>query len=232
MKLAFTTRFGHDEELIFAQQLGADAVVVRFALGDPTDTNLAPVAHRVRVAGLQLAGVELTGMPQEFEPWANGLTGALLAAESAGVDTLLCASPTQKAASLATDLESVVATASAAGVTVLLDSARLLKEEMGLLPAGNVRVELAVDADTSAEEIGDRVRSGGIEALRFEGQGQPLGEAPVDVPALLSAANEAGFSGLLRGGAPAALTEDDDWHPKGAANDLGYLRAVVQSLST
>ena len=77
MKLALTVRYGYDEELIFAQQLGADAVVVRFDLGDPQDTDLAPVANRVQVAGLQLAGVELFGMSEEFQPWSDGLTGAL-----------------------------------------------------------------------------------------------------------------------------------------------------------
>ena len=68
MKLALTVRFGYDEELIFAQQLGADAVVVRFDVSGPQDIDLFPVAHRVRVAGLQLAGVELTGLADTFQP--------------------------------------------------------------------------------------------------------------------------------------------------------------------
>ena len=139
-----TVRYGYDEELIFAQQLGADAVVVRFDLGDPQDTDLAPVAHRVQVSGLQLAGVELFGMSDEFRPWSDGLTGALLAAQAAGVDTLLCASPVRQSATLAEDLEAIVATAMATEVMVCLDSSRLLPEELVWLPAGSVHVELAV----------------------------------------------------------------------------------------
>jgi hypothetical protein len=92
MKLALTVRYGYDEELILAQQLGAD-LVVRFDLGDPQDTDLSPVVHRVQGTGLQLAAVELFGMSDEFQPWYDVLTGALLAAQDAGVDTLLCASP-------------------------------------------------------------------------------------------------------------------------------------------
>ena len=227
MRLAFTTRFGHDDELIFAQQLGADAVVVRLELGSPSDTDLAPVAHRVRVAGLQLAG-----MPQQSVQWSDSLDRALVAAEDAGVDTLLCAPPTQASVNLSDQLSSVVATASATGVKVLLDSARLLPEHLDLLPAGNVQVELAIDGATAADDVAAGVRSGSVAALRFEGEGRPLGEAAVDVPQVLAAADDAGFDGWLRAGASAPLSDDDDWRPKGAANDLGYLRAIVQSLGS
>ena len=234
MKLALTVRYGYDEELIFAQQLGADAVIVRFDLGDPRDTDLAPVAHRVRVAGLQLAGVELSGMADQFQPWSDGLTGALLAAQNAGIDTLLCASPTQHASTLGQDLEAVVATTSMTGVRVCLDSSRLLPEELAWLPAGDVQVELVLGvpgagADGPAQAAA-RVHSGGISAIRFEGGGLPLGMGAIDVTAMLRAIAAAGYDGLIRAGAPPLLGEDDDWNPKGAANDLGYLRAVLQSL--
>ena len=47
-----------------------------------------------------------------------------------------------------------------------------------------------------------------------------------DVPAA------AGYDGLVRAGTAALLAADDDWNPKGAANDLGYLRAVLQTLDS
>jgi sugar phosphate isomerase/epimerase len=236
MKLALTVRYGYDEELILAQQLGADAVVVRFDLGDPQDTDLAPAAHRVQVAGLELAGVELFGMSQQFQPWSDGLTGALLAAQDAGVQTLLCASPTRRAATLAEDLEAVVAAATATGVRVCIDSSSLLPEELAWLPAGDVHVELAVGLPPMqtgagmAQAAAARVRAGGISSVRFEGGGRPLGDSPLDVPATIAALADAGYTGLIRAGAPPLLGEDDEWNPKGAANDLGYLRAVIQSL--
>jgi hypothetical protein len=238
MKLALTVRYGYDEELIFAQQLGADAVVVRFDLGDPQDTDLAAVAHRVQVSGLQLAGVVLFGMSDEFRPWSDGLTGALLAAQAAGVDTLLCASPVRQSATLAEDLEAIVATAMATEVMVCLDSSRLLPEELVWLPAGSVHVELAVgltplEAGANlAADVGERVRSGGISAVRFEGGDRPLGDGPLNVAACVTAMAAAGYDGLVRAGTAALLATDDDWNPKGAANDLGYLRAVLQTLDS
>ena len=236
MKLALTVRYGYDEELIFAQQLGADAVVVRFDLGDPQDTDLRPVAHRVQVAGLELAGVELTGMADTFQPWSDGLTGALLAAQSAGVDTLLCASPRRHASTLAVDLAAVVATTDATGVKVCLGSACLLPQELAWLPAGDVHVELAVGLPPLTAEAGlgaataSRIQAGGISSVRFEGGGRPLGGTVLDVPACMAAVVAAGYDGLVRAGAPPLLATDDDWNPKGAANDLGFLRAVLQTL--
>jgi hypothetical protein len=233
MKLALTTRFGHDEELIFAQQLGADGVVVRTDLGDPADTDLVPVAHRVRVAGLDLAAVELTGLPSESSAWSNGLTGALLAAEAADIDRLLCAPPVARSARLAEEIAAVVAASSEAGVVLCLESSGLRPEDVAWLPAGNVRGELVIDAQHDIGATVEQVRGGGVEAVRIEGGGQPLGEGGPDVPRLLAALAGAGFDGLVRAGAAPRLTDDDDdWNPKGAANDLGYLRAVLQSLAS
>jgi sugar phosphate isomerase/epimerase len=236
MKLALTVRYGYDEELIFAQQLGADSVVVRFDLGDPQDTDLSPVVHRVQMVGMQLAGVELFGMADEFQPWSNGLTGALLAAQDAGVTTLLCASPIRRSATLAVDLEAVGATAATTGVCVCLDSSCLLAEELAWLPAGDVHVELALGlapleaGDSLAAEAADRVSAGGVSSVRFDGGGKPLADGALNVPACFKALATAGYDGLVRAGSAPLLAEDDDWNPKGAANDLGYLRATLQTL--
>jgi hypothetical protein len=238
MKLALTVRYGYDEELIFAQQLGADSVVVRFDLGDPQDTDLSPVVYRVQVAGMQLAGVELFGMSDEFQPWSNGLACALLAAQDAGVETLFCASPIRQSATLTVDLEAVVATASATGVRVCLDSSCLLPEELAWLPAGDVQVELALGlaplepGASLAAEAAKRVSAGGVSSVRFDGGGQPLGIGSLNVPACFKALATAGYDGLVRAGSAALLAEDDDWNPKGAANDLGYLRATLQTLQS
>ena len=232
MKLAFTTRFGHDDEMIFAQQLGADAVIVRFDLTDPTDIDLTPVAHRVRVAGLQLAGVELAGLPQQFDAWQAGLSRALQAARNAGVDTLHCTPPAQYSDPLTEHLGSIGNASSAAGVTVLLDSAHLTPEDLGRLPIGAVHAEFAVVGATTPEEVVASVQSRSTGVLRLEGEGRPLGDAAVDVPRMLAAVAAVGFDGYVRAGTSAPLSEDDDWQPKGSANDLGYLRAVIQSLST
>lgn len=218
MRLALTVRHGYDQELVLAQRLGVDAVVARLDLADPQDTDLGPVVHDVRNAGLELAAVELFGMPDEFQPWSDGLTGALLAAEAAGVGKILCASPTRRAVSLAADLEAVVATATATSTTVCLDSSCLLPEELAWLPAGNVHIELVAGltpllptANLSAE-LAQRIRAGGVDSVRFEGGGRPLDDGPLDVPGALAALAGAGFDGHVR---------------PGAVGDLDYLRTAL-----
>ena len=236
MKLALTVRFGYDEELIFAQQLGDDAVIVRVDAPDPRDINLSPAAHRVRVAGLQLAGVELTGLADTFQPWSDGLLRALRAAASAGVDTLLCALPSARPATFATDLEATVTAATGTGVTVCLDAARLLPAELATLPAGSLCLELALGLPPTAAgpsvatDAATRIQAGGVRSVRFEGEGRPLGDTALDVPGCMVAIARAGYDGLIRPGAAPLLAQDDDWKPKGAANDLGYLRGVLQAL--
>jgi sugar phosphate isomerase/epimerase len=139
---------------------------------------------------------------------------------------------------LAKDLAAVVATATATEVRICLDSSRLLPEELAWLPAGEVHIELAIGllplaagADLTSRTV-DRMRAGGVSSVRFEGSGRPLGDTALDVPACIVAIAETGYDGLVRAGSPALLAEDDDWNPKGAADDLGYLRAVLQSLDS
>ena len=83
-----------------------------------------------------------------------------------------------------------------------------------------------------AADVGERVRPGDISAVRFEGGDRPLGDGPLNVAACVTAMAAAGYDGLVRAGTAALLATDDDWNPKGAANDLGYLRAVLQTLDS
>ena len=71
-----------------------------------------------------------------------------------------------------------------------------------------------------------------IAAVRFEGGDRPLGDGPLNAAACVTAVAAAGYDGLVRAGTAALLATDDDWNPKGAANDLGYLRAVLQTLDS
>lgn len=124
MRLALTVRYGYDEELIFAQQLGADAVIMRLpveavvasaelpstaavdpaesvamqatstAAAAPTDsTLLAAAAYRAAACGLPLAGVELSGMPQDAGAWMDALRMLLDSAAATEVRRLFCAPP-------------------------------------------------------------------------------------------------------------------------------------------
>ena len=102
MILACTVRFGHDEELILAQQLGADAVIVR--VPQVTAESVAAAIHRVAVTGLALVAVEvgdagaapvncaakvlLAPGARDFDGWAASCEGVIVRA-GAGATQLL-----------------------------------------------------------------------------------------------------------------------------------------------
>ena len=67
---------------------------------------------------------------------------------------------------------------------------------------------------------------------QLQGGDRPLSDGPLNVAACVTAMATAGYDGLVRAGTAALLATDDDWNPKGAANDLGYLRAVLQILDS
>jgi len=75
-----------------------------------------------------------------------------------------------------------------------------------------------------------QVAAGAVASVRFEGGGVPLANALLAVPRCLRALRAAGYTGLLRAGDPPLLVTDADWRPKGLAADLGYLRALLQTL--
>jgi hypothetical protein len=75
------------------------------------------------------------------------------------------------------------------------------------------------------------VVSGNVEAVRLEGGGVPLCDSALEIPRCMLALAKGQYSGIVRGGTPPLLVDDDDWRPKGAAADLGYLRAILQALS-
>ena len=57
-----------------------------------------------------------------------------------------------------------------------------------------------------------------------------LDEGPIDVPQILQALKAKGFQGPLRAAPPPLMAADGDWGHKSRSFDLGYLRAVLQSL--
>lgn len=85
MKLALTVDYGFDEHLIFAQQLGADAVVV--SLEEWRPELLTGARNRVEQSGLALAAVRL---PDATSQDLVTLAAMVAAAGSASVELLSC----------------------------------------------------------------------------------------------------------------------------------------------
>jgi len=85
MKLTLTVDYGYDEHLIFAQQLGTDAVVV--SLAEWRADLLAGARNRVEQSGLTLAAVRL---PDAASQELEALAAMIEAAGAASVEVLSC----------------------------------------------------------------------------------------------------------------------------------------------
>ena len=59
-----------------------------------------------------------------------------------------------------------------------------------------------------------------------------LNEGETDVPGALMALKKAGFNGPIRAVAPPGMVGDTEWGHKGRAYDLGYLKAVLQTIES
>ena len=236
VQLALSVEAGRDDQLIFAQQLGADAVFVRMGAWD--GAALQTARHRVEQTGLALAGVE--GL--DLAAPSASVQAALGAAARAGIP-LVCGD-----AGLAQSAPEPVGRGQA-GVALLAqpappDSAalaRLVPDGVRLAVAGASRAPeppLGLDLQTAflsgpgmndLTRLGQRVFSVQIGNRDMEHQAF-LDEGEVDLPRLLHALHENGFEGPVRAAAPPAMEGDEPWGYKGRAYDLGYLRALLQTV--
>ena len=237
MRLAQTVRYGFDEELILAQQLGADGVIMRVESAAGGPDALSSAAYRARVSGMPLAGVELTGLPQSGQEWLEVVELTLRGAADAGIWLLLCRAPGGTGAGRVRELQQVAHAAVAADVALCLETPGLTPGEIPVWLEAGGRLEavvglppLAPGPDLSRALV-SCVASGGVEVIRLEGGGAPLCDAAADIPRCLLTLAHGRYAGIVRAGTPPLLVEDDDWRPKGAAADLGYLRAVLQSVT-
>ena len=253
MELALAVQHGQDDQLIFAQQLGADSVVVMVETWEAE--TLKSARNRVERSQLKLAGIEA---PPLAELDLAGFCEGLRRAGAAGIGLVSCdwrgsaAAPPQPvgrgkalvppataAASgweaLASFVDQAGPVAQAAGVRLacrtgaelLRDSQRLAK----LVPALDLDLaELAKSGAKIEEVIG---AAGGklalVHACNLRDQHQAfLDEGELSLPKVLLALSRAGFSGPVRAALPPGMVEDTAWGHKGRAFDLGYLRALMQ----
>jgi len=252
MELALSVQHGQDDQLIFAQQLGADSVVVMVDnLEAPT---LKAARNRVERSQLKLAGIEVPpAVAQDLGVFSEGLRnagevgiglvssdwrGATAAPQPVGRGKALVRAVAASAPAWET-LEQFAAqagpVAQAAGVRLACRAgAGMLREAkrlLGVLPALDLDLLEAGSAGVSAEEF---IGAAGaklalVHACNLRQQQQAfLDEGEVSLPKVMQALVRAGFSGPLRASLPPGMVEDTEWGHKGRAFDLGYLRAVLQ----
>lgn len=255
MELALSVQHGQDDQLIFAQQLGADSVVV--AVDTWEAATLKAARNRVERSQLKLGGLE--ALPLSGQDLAGFCQGLRHAGE-AGIDLVSCdwrplpatppqpmgrgkalvaAVPAPAAAPTWEALEQFVAqagpVAQAAGVRLACRAgAGMLREYqrlVKLVPALDLDLAELAGSGVGAEELigaaGGKLALVHANNLRQQQQAF-LDEGEISLPKVMRALVRAGFSGPLRASLPPGMVEDTDWGHKGRAFDLGYLRAILQ----
>ena len=181
MQLVATVRHGYDEELIFAQQLGADAVVVR-CQGTTVARDAAGAVHRVRVSGLRLAGIELRCPPTEPGAWTDALR-QVAAAVGPRVDLLLPGVP--EAATWPRPIEALrglAAAMAANGARLVIGSSGLAVQDLRQLEQAGCRLELVVGqspfdhAPGLPQALARQAAGETVASVRFEGGGRLLAD--------------------------------------------------------
>jgi hypothetical protein len=252
MELALSIQHGQDDQLIFAQQLGADSVVV---MVDKLEAQTLKAArNRVERSQLKMAGIEA---PPAAAQDLAGFCQGLRCAGEAGIGLVSCdwrglaapaqpvgrgkalVSPVQVSASAWGALEQFLAqagpAAQAAGVRLACrPGAGFLRERERLLtlaPGLDLDLVELASAGLKAEEViaaaGSKLDLVHASNLRQQQQAF-LDEGEVSLPEVMKALVRAGFSGPLRASLPPGMVEDTAWGHKGRAFDLGYLRAILQ----
>ena len=232
MYLALCVEYGRDDQLIFAQQLGVGHVVMAVQRWD--EASLAYAKNRVEQATLTLAGLE--GLPLQD---AEAAQAALRAAGANGIDLVAAArqsvgdrepvgrggalvGPPVRASGDPPGLARILAAADAANVRLALGAD---------MAGAGVDLDLATMREGDIAECGERlliVRAGNVTA----GRQAFLNGGEVDLPKALLALQRVGFAGPLCAGPPPGLVGDTEWGHKGRAYDLGYLRAVLQTIES
>lgn len=255
MELALSVQHGQDDQLIFAQQLGADSVMVVVESWEAE--TLRAVRNRVERSQLKLAGIEAP--PFKGSDLAGFCEGLRHAGE-AGIGLVSCdwrvpaaalpqpvgrgkalvaPVPASTAVPAWEELEKFVAQAGpvtqAAGVRLACRAgAGMLSENqrlLGLVPALDLDlVEVAASGSGAEELIGAaNGKLAMVHANNLRQQQQAfLDEGEISLPKVMRALVRASFSGPLRAALPPGMVEDTTWGHKGRAFDLGYLRAILQ----
>lgn len=255
MELALSIQHGQDDQLIFAQQLGADSVVVAVQTWDVA--TLKAARNRVERSQLRLAGIEAPfSAGQDLAAFCQGLRHA----GEAGISLVSCdwrapagappqpvgrgkalvaPVPAPPATPVWKELERFVAQAGPvaqtagvrlacrAGAGLLRESRRLLD----LVSALDLDLVEAAGSGSGAEALigaaGGKLAMVHADNLRQQQQAF-LDEGEISLPKVLRALVRAGFSGPLRAALPPGMVEDTAWGHKGRSFDLGYLRAILQ----
>ena len=259
MDLALTINGWIDEEVIFAQQVGARQV---FAQVDSSQGNtpgwdasaLARLANRIEKAGLVLAGLRAAapagvGRPADGLAWAARLVEEAGAAKSGLLISLSSALfPARRPAgtNLAALLAPLATASSAAGVRLAIPAEVLargqsqsgLTSALELLPPscgldGSPALLLDEPQPAASGSALAQAIQDRLYLVSVENKPRPAGQQPdpgfEQLRALSWRLRQSGYPGLIRLGQPPRWKGDTPSGHHARAFSTGYLRAVLQA---
>lgn len=242
MYIALSVQFGCDDQLIFSQQLGIEHVMVQIDRYD--EKTLESLHNRVQRTGLQLAGID--GFPLVEVETAQA---AISAAASIGVDLISCTGsidktetqprPVGRGDALIPPNANPIHSLSEGDMRTVAETARDAGVQLAWMGSN---IPFGMGVDLALDGLGDDPTSA-LAALKApvsvararntkEGEQCFLDEGTLNLPRSISALKTFGFNGPLLAHNPLGMVGDTDWGHKARAYDLGYLRAVLQALST
>jgi hypothetical protein len=258
MDLALTINGWIDEEVIFAQQLGARQVFARVDSSPGWEAqSLTRLANRIEKAGLALAGLHAAGAPAGEErqgdtlAWLDGLVQEAGTARIGLLSLSAALFPARRSVDhlTAAQLASLADTANRAGVKLAIPAAALEKKQSVRQAQGSQGIldrvlqslpptagldgspGLVLDwLEKTAPRQPDLVR---LYLVSFENEqrtaGKLNGAGFDELLPLCWRLREAGYRGLIRLGQPSRWKGDTRDGHHARAFATGYLRAVLQA---
>ena len=240
MKIAMSVEFGHDDQLIFAQQLGIDHVLV--CTDQVWNAELLNnIKNRVTQCGLILAGLEGFDYTNQ---WAQDF---LAAAEESNINLISTYSsdsrksveePNGRGKALVRSIlkendkkpnETLLQLSEKSSVDVAWTYPSLDKKHSGGIDLqieelnGTLKSHLSkISSPIHIARLGNRL-----------GKNQSfLDDGEISIPQTLNSLRSLDFSGYVATTAPPSMIDDTDWKHKGRSYDIGYLKAIIQTLES
>ena len=222
MDLALTINAWIDEEVIFAQQIGAKQVIARIDARTETAVPVDALANRVTQAGLTLAGLYCEGARAnaETKDWLEGL---LRAAGGAKIG-LMALAP----ALLPADWPTLAEAAAQSGVKLAIPSQKIPGGLKTKLPGPCVGLDVTPGRLLDGLEHAAPGTEARVFLVSFEREAQDGGGFE-DLLRVCWRLRQAGYTGLIRIGAPSHWKGDTREGHRALAYTTGFLRAALQT---
>jgi hypothetical protein len=249
MDLALTINAWIDEEIMFAQQLGARSVFARVDAQPGSapgwdGQHLSWLANRVEKAGLALAGLQAAEIPVSGSAMTeSALDGAVRLIAAAGAANIGLVNLAAGAAVRSEELPALAEAAARAGVKLALPAALLAGATARPSAAGLVEalrgLPDSAGLNASADLLPDWLQQAAPSRLylvSIENEQRPTGKRSSarfdELLPICWRLRQAGYTGLIRLGQPSKWKGDTSEDHQARAFSAGYFRAALQAFTS